>query len=282
MKLGATDFLSKPFDVEDLKSILDDIELDFQKYDLEKKENIGKNRLPKDAYEYYKKQLGDEKGLCITVRDPDSIKEKYRIQEETILRFIHDLKDEGCLDPKDLYGLKQHIEYYFRDNPNGVVLFDGLGILIKVHSWGVIRKFIQRTMVSFMNKPSRLIMSVRSDEVEPHILGELKTMLTTPSIQNLSESLSGPIRRNIIRHVSFNGGSTFTDIHNELKIDDPPKLSFHLKKLVNDDILQKDGNRSYSLTQFGWKAFDILESLEEEVINKSNNGVKLVMNRVAM
>ena len=33
--------------------------------------------------------------------------------------------------------------------------------------------------------------------------------------------------------------SSFSEIQKELKIEDAPKLSFHLKKLVNDQILQK-------------------------------------------
>lgn len=282
MKLGVSDYLCKPFEIVELKSVLDDVEISIQLEENAESEESGNFPKSVDIYEHFNAMIKEDKGLWITSENPDLIKKRCNLKNVTVLWLTSDLKDDTCLDPKNLYDLKLHIEYFLRDNPRGTVLFEGLEILIEEHSWDIMKKFIFNLLLDIINEPLRLIISIKSDEIENRVLTELKSMLTAPHIQIISESLSGPIRRNCLRFLSLNGGSSFTCILKELNISDAPKLSFHLRKLVNDGILQKDRMRIYSLTQLGKKTVDLLEALECEVINKSNNGIKLIMNPIAM
>ncbi len=277
MKLGFSDYICKPFEAAKLKSVLEDIAKKIEKENNRKKLELNDKLESMDAFEYFRSLIKDNDGLCITKISPDIIKERYGLDNISILWLTSECKEDSCIDPQNIYDLKLHIEYFLNKNPNGVILFDCLGTLIEQHSWEVLRKFIHDVLINLLYEPTRLIINVNTDEIDDDILFKLKNMLTTPYLQLISESLSGPIRRNILKYLYINEQSTFTGILKELDIENPPKLSFHLRKLVSDGILQKNDKRIYSLTKIGKKVAGLLESLEGEVIKEARNNVSLIL-----
>lgn len=277
MKLGFSDYICKPFEAAKLKLVLDDAAKKIEKENKSKKLELNDKFEYMDAFEYFRSLIKEYNGLCITKTSPDIIKERYGLENISILWLTSDSREDSCITPQNIYDLKLHIEFFLNENPNGVILFDGMETLIKQHSWEVVKKFLHDVLVNFLYEPTRLIISVNSNDIDDNILVELKNMLTTPYIQLISESLSGPIRRNILKYLFINDQSSFTGILKELNIKDPPKLSFHLRKLVSDGIIQKNDKRIYSLTKIGKKVASLLESLEGEVIKEAYNNVSLIL-----
>lgn len=75
-------------------------------------------------------------------------------------------------------------------------------------------------------------------------------------------SLSNPIRRNIIKLLSSIKGIPLMEITRALEIDDHTKVLFHLKRLEESGIVEQDKDRSYLLTKEGEKILECLKILE--------------------
>lgn len=87
-------------------------------------------------------------------------------------------------------------------------------------------------------------------------------IVTDEDTEEILSSLANPIRRGVVELLQDYERSSFTEIKNTLKIDDPTKLSFHLRKLKTAKILKQDSEKRYSLTERGKKAADVLQRLE--------------------
>jgi DNA-binding NtrC family response regulator len=81
-------------------------------------------------------------------------------------------------------------------------------------------------------------------------------------MQHILDTLANPIRRDVIELLSKSEKSSFTEIKEGLNIDDPTKLSFHLRKLKSAGILEQDSKRIYVLSERGRKAVEVLGQLE--------------------
>ena len=69
--------------------------------------------------------------------------------------------------------------------------------------------------------------------------------------------------------------SSFSSILSYLPNTESAKLSFHLQKLINDGIIEKDGQKKYFLTTRGNKALGLMESMELEGITDRKNLITL-------
>jgi FixJ family two-component response regulator len=89
---------------------------------------------------------------------------------------------------------------------------------------------------------------------------EIPTPAETSSeeVQNILDSLANPIRRGVVELLGEWERSSFTDIKKDLKIDDPTKLSFHLRKLKQGGMVEQDEEKRYTLSNRGKKAVEIL------------------------
>ncbi len=78
-------------------------------------------------------------------------------------------------------------------------------------------------------------------------------------VDKIIKALSNPIRRRSVGYLREKGKSSFTDIWRFLKVDDPTKLSFHLRVLKQADLICQDETKVYSLTEQGKKAIDLID-----------------------
>jgi DNA-binding response OmpR family regulator len=75
-------------------------------------------------------------------------------------------------------------------------------------------------------------------------------------------SLSNPIRRNIIKLLATREEMRLMEITRELGIDDHTKVVFHLRLLKEAGIIEQDRDKSYCLARDGFKAMECLRTLE--------------------
>lgn len=83
-------------------------------------------------------------------------------------------------------------------------------------------------------------------------------------IQDVLSSLANPIRRGVVELLDEQKYS-FTKIKDELKIEDPTKLSFHLRKLKSAGILDQDYKKVYTLSTRGKRAIEVLAGLKKDI-----------------
>ncbi len=86
-------------------------------------------------------------------------------------------------------------------------------------------------------------------------------------IENILNSINNGIRRKVIIYLD-KGSYGFTEILRAVGTEDPTKLNFHLRKLKSNNLVDKDANKKYILTQNGKRALEILKQLD----NHSSSG----------
>lgn len=112
----------------------------------------------------------------------------------------------------------------------------------------------------YITKPFKI------DEVQTKIrkvLAEAEFEKPIPILDSdVIKSISNPIRKDVVKLLYKEGKLKFTDIKNKLKIDDPTKLSFHLRVLKDYNVIEQDSEKVYMLTHAGKKLLDTLRRTE--------------------
>ncbi|MCZ7402741.1 MAG: response regulator [Candidatus Methanoperedens sp.] len=86
-----------------------------------------------------------------------------------------------------------------------------------------------------------------------------------PALLNsdIIKAISNPIRKDTVKLLNKEGKLKFTEIKNTLKIDDPTKLSFHLRVLKSYNVIEQDSEKVYLLAPMGKKLMESLKRIEE-------------------
>ncbi len=276
MKMGASDYIRKPFGNDSLKQIVNGIqeEMAFQT-------SLGKlppmsSATQRDPFNEFSTLAKGHPSLCISHISPESIMKDQDLDNTQFLWLSNEAHDDRAVNPQNLYDLKTLIEGFIQENPEAVILFDGLELLMERHGWDNLRPFITKLQKEAGDKKARLVISLKNANIPEDVLSSLRSLVSGSAIQALSDSLSNALRREIIRYVASIPGLAFSEILNHLSIRDSPKLSFHLRKLVSDGILAKSGDKEYKLSPRGEGVYKLLQAMEQETVDDSQNYVSLI------
>lgn len=262
MKEGASDYIRKPMDVKDIKTtILGSVEnLEIEKFGEEASE-IRRGRGEDKPYETFQSLVEKGKrGLFITENNPEEVKSSHDLGDDVdIVDLSSDEREEIELDE-----LEDIIKSKISEYGNLVILIDALNIILDYNSIEGFKEFINRIEDNIIDKGSTLIISGDSEDIGELEQDELEYMASDMPARAISDSLANHIRRKVITQLfQQDEGVTFTTLSNEAGINDSPKLSFHLKKLEEKGLIEKDEERRYHLTKAGEDAFETLEKLRD-------------------
>jgi len=94
---------------------------------------------------------------------------------------------------------------------------------------------------------------------------EKKTVLAQPydeEVQEVLSTIANSIRQGIVDMMKVYGRAGFGEIRTFLNIEDSPKLSFHLRKLMASGLLEQDRDKKYMLSEKGEKVVESLDQLK--------------------
>jgi len=261
MKEGANDYIRKPMDAEDIKTtIMGSIEnLEIEKFGEETSE-IRRGRGEDKPYRTFERLVEKGKrGLFITKDDLDEVKDTHDFGDNVKVVDLSS-EEEGI----NLEDLEDTIDSEMSEYGNLVILIDVLNYILNYNSIEDFKKFINKIEDDIIDKSSTLIISGDSKDIDQLEQDELEYMASDMPARAISDSLANHIRRKVITRLSNKEeGITFTTLSNETGINDSPKLSFHLKKLEEKGLIEKDDERRYHLTSAGEDAFETLEKLRD-------------------
>ena len=294
LKSGAFDYISKPFDIEQIHRSIDSIiqEDDFISNLARMTQFWWESR--KNSFEMYASLLDKCKGLCITKEHPEKFLEDYAIGRSEFIWLnpelskdalekvyfeltdkmleVSQLKDSGeknleitTIHPQNLFKLKQLISNFIdrTGEESKAALFYGIEALIIQHTWENFNKFVT-TVTEMLNAANtRIIISVDPHDMNRIDFINLKRFVSRSNVDMIADSLSNVLRRGIIQILADKTTSNFSTFLKLLEVDDSGKLGFHLRKLISDGIIKKD-KELYSLTERGLVASNILSLLEEK------------------
>ncbi len=135
--------------------------------------------------------------------------------------------------------------------------------VIIITAFGTIENAVEAIKVGaseYITKPFKIdevqskikkVLAEREFEKSPHILDS-----------NIIKAISNPIRKDTVELLAKAGKLKFTEIKNMLKIDDATKLSFHLRILKSNDLIEQDGEKVYMLSSSGKKLIGGLKRMD--------------------
>jgi YesN/AraC family two-component response regulator len=253
MKLGAIDYIKKPFDFQELeKGILAAIE------DI-KFRNV-KDIYSENCYERFNKLTKTNKGLCIS-RTFESINNKENVKMISI---------EENLKPKPIENLRKEIENILSKEINTVMLTN-IEYLIKFNKSDKVQLFLRWLNKQTLLNNGKLILSANLHTTGDKEQKMLRDMITDIHLGLFSDSISNYLRRKIIIKLADGQKHTFTKIANDLKIEDNPKLSFHLKKLKEDGMIEQDSEKKYFLSALGTEIAELIEKIKKEKLKTKDD-----------
>ena len=270
MKEGAFDYIRKPFASEDMKdTLMDVIE------DIKLKRNhkmIGLMEIEKhDCFDIFKSMFTNNvKGMCVTNEKPESIAKKYNLKDVLYVHLTEEsyieekkLEKQERISPDEIEKLKKLIDNFITENDNTAVLIHSIDYLISKNMLQTVKKFVEYLGEKARDRNTSIILSADSESKNVHALAEIENLIAELHIRHIAESISSPLRRNIILTLDVNRECNFTRIAKEVRMRESPKLSFHLRKLKSHGILGQNEEKKYFLTKSGMEAAGILKDMKK-------------------
>lgn len=233
MKLGAFDYIRKPFKMEQLQQALDLIDQE-RKYE----DGAGSPRDPlKEARNIAKKGDHDVIYFGAAVGKP-----------------VPNLTFEP-LEPENPSGLEHRVMGFIREHPNAAVVISSSESLFEGHKLEDILAVIGRIRDALEGHgPLRVAFDPAKMSKEAALA--LSATIAAKETHETLEALASPIRRRAIERLVL-APASFTEIMRFAGIDETPKMSFHMRKLVEDGLVIH-GEDSYKLSPRGRSASQLI------------------------
>ncbi len=236
MKGGAFDYVRKPFRIDQIRETL---RLADQEREFEAPE--GSARDP----------LAEARGLAAGGQHEVLFLGDPVPPEEPHLRAAR-------LDPGDLVGLADRCTTFVADHPNGAVVISGSERLIAAHRLEDVVALFGRLRAALAGHgPLRVAFNPR--RVPGVVAAALAGSVAPDEAHSTLEALANPIRRQVLQRLA-EGPAAFSEVMRAAGLDDSPKMSFHLRKLVEAELLSHDGEL-YRLTPRGDAAVGLLRDV---------------------
>jgi DNA-binding response OmpR family regulator len=226
MKLGAFDYLRKPFRIEQVRETL---RLVAQERDFES---------PPEAY-----------------RDPVREARSLAAAGEHEVLFFGDPAPEPAphltvqpLEPENLMGLADRADSFLAEHPNGAVVVAGVERMLEDHRLEDVVAVLDRLRSTLAGHgPLRVAFNPR--RVTSSVAAALGDAVAAEETHTALEVLANPIRRKVLQRLA-EAPAAFGDAMEAAGLDDSPKMAFHLRKLVDSGFVLHEGE-TYRLTTRG-------------------------------
>lgn len=233
MKSGAFDYVRKPFRIEQVRETL---RLADQEREFEAPEGTARDPVT----EARNLAVGGQHEVLF-LGDPPPAAEAH----------IHPAR----LEPEDLAGIADRSIAFLGDHPNGAVVIAGAERLVAAHRLeDVVALFSKLREALASHGPLRVAFNPR--RLPPVVATALAGSIAPGETHSTLEALANPIRREVLLRLSV-GSATFSEVMRAAGLDDSPKMSFHLRKLVDCGLIRHNGE-VYLLTSRGEAAVGLL------------------------
>jgi CheY-like chemotaxis protein/DNA-binding HxlR family transcriptional regulator len=238
MKLGAFDYLRKPFRSENVQAVIGMIE------------------------EQRRFSLGGA-----AERDPVRLAEKWAKQKrEVLLLGVTPKRPTPGITVADLpltdsaVGLQELILRFVESHPHPAVVIGGIERLFTVHRAEEVAHLLGEVLERVEGKAPVAVGFDPLTLSDQSVL-QIRAAVSAARVHGTLSALANPLRRHILRRLD-EGATSFTEVMRAAGIDDSPKLSFHLRTLQEDGLIAHAGD-SYQLSANGKEAVRVLKEVDQ-------------------
>lgn len=233
MKLGAFDYIRKPFQINQVQQTLQLVAAE-RKF----KEGVEGAR---DAWEEARAVADGGRHEVLFFGEPPA----------SPIPHIHVER----LDPSNPSQLEATAIAFAREHPNAAVVISGTEKMLEDHKLHDILEILGRVRDGLEGHgPLRVGFDPRKTPSDA--AAALGSVVAAKETHETLEALSSPIRRKALERLAP-APASFSEIMRAVGLDDSPKMSFHMRKLVDDGLVSHDGV-TYRLTPRGESASRLL------------------------
>ncbi len=238
MKAGAFDYIRKPFQIDQVRKVLElaGQELQFQAGGLEGPDvdDLARRWVRKRSLEV----------LMVTPR---------AIQTQPgITVYSADLKDPARI--------REVVESFASQRDKVAVVIEGVDRLLVGHRRQDIINFLNDIRAKLEDR-GPFVVTFDPRHTTSADLKDIRAAVVAPNTHSTLEALGNPLRRSVIRRVA-QGPCSFTQAMQAVGLDDSPKLSFHLRKLVEEGLIVHH-NEEYRITPKGSETARLLAEVDD-------------------
>jgi DNA-binding HxlR family transcriptional regulator len=177
--------------------------------------------------------------------------------------WLTDKESPIAIPPRKLVLLKDKIKLFSMAHDKGIVFIQGLELLIDLHGWNNIKRFLYFISNEVMKDGFQLILTVRPETMDNDAIREVAGLMAKDFVKAVGDSLSNRARVGIISLLAREKEMSFTNIKTDLKVVNSSALAFHLKKLLKEDFIYITNEKKYQLTDKGVKFSELIRSIED-------------------
>lgn len=155
--------------------------------------------------------------------------------------------------------IRTEVDTYLADHPHAGVVLEGAERLFARHRRTEALEFLT-WLRQAMEGRGPLLVTFAREELSATDAKGLRAAVAAPRTRATLDALGNPIRRAVLRRVA-RGPCSFSDAMRAAELDDSPKLSFHLRKLVDEGLLTHSGEE-YRITPLGHDSVRLLEEMD--------------------
>ncbi|MDE1819747.1 MAG: response regulator [Euryarchaeota archaeon] len=238
MKAGAFDYVRKPFQIEQVRKVLElaGQELQFQAggQDAPDIDSLARTWVRKKGLDV----------LMVTQRTPHP--------HPGITVFAADLANPSRI--------REVVDSFVLPREKAAVILERADQLIQGHRRQDIVDFLS-DLRGKLEKKGPFVVTFDPKQITVGDLKEVRAAVVAPNTHATLEALANPLRRSVLRRVA-QGPCSFTQAMQAVGLDDSPKLSFHLRRLVEEGLLTHQ-DEEYRITPKGSETAKLLAEIDE-------------------
>ena len=246
MKFGAFDYIRKPFQHAQISHVLQlaTQQMQFSGKDLEVQDpaKLAVGWASKDGYDV----------LFMGAKAPRS----------------HERVSFHALDPANPAEMVDAVTAFVSQVARPAVVLAGVDGFFATHRLEEVVDALSRIR-SLLDKRGPLAIGFDPQRLTEAAAVGVRATMTSPDSGATLEALTSPIRRQVLRRFA-EGPGTFTDAMKAAKLDDSPKLSFHIRRLVDEGLIVHSEER-YRLTSKGEAAVRLLGEIDQLNVGKGGD-----------
>jgi CheY-like chemotaxis protein len=226
MKLGAFDYVRKPFRIEQVRETL---RVAAQEHEFE------------SPQETHRDPVREARSLAASGKYEVLFLGEHPPPEAPHLH-VH------RLDPGDPSALVAATEAFVAEHPNAAVVLTGIERLLEHHRLEDIVAVLDRVRADLAGHgPLRVGFNPR--RVTPAVAAALGTAVAAEETHATLEALANPIRRKVLQRLG-EGPASFGETMKAAGLNDSPKMAFHMRRLLETGLVLHE-SESYRLTSRG-------------------------------
>ncbi|MCI4340326.1 MAG: response regulator [Thermoplasmata archaeon] len=237
MKLGAFEYIGKPFRGEQVRQVL---------------------RLVADERSF--------SDASLPLEDPHALAASLAKTHKVPMLLLTDKPGRSSetvsvrpFDGKDPARLMDEIEAFYNDHEKGGVVLARVDRILIDHRLDDIVDLLRRIRDRVQDRGPFAI-GFDPKRVSRDAATAVRSVLVANQVHGALEAIASPIRRRVLLRLA-EAPAAFSDVMHSAELDDSPKLSFHLHRLVDEGLVVHAGER-YKLTAKGEGAVTLLHEME--------------------